>query len=248
MRCYAGSVLTRVLLVAALAAWPAAAAKPKALSSNAVSASQLAEAERLYRDLEYGEAAARFAAFGTDASRSAPERASALAWAGLSRAQDGAFDEADRFFAEAVALDDAVALPDHAPPKVKAQLERARAAAVEANQPAPVIPPPSPSPLPPPVVGAGTPSVAPPPPSMPLLIGAGVSFAAGAAAFGGSAILGVAVADNAAIANDPSEFQSVSKAALDEANGQLAVALALGAAGVALVGLGAGLGAFAFPE
>lgn len=198
------------------------------------------EGQRLYRDLEFDQAIFRFEEAARVIDREPKERARAFAWLGLAYAQVGDFDSARRAFRSAVLFDIETTLPEMAPPKVTEILEEERRER-RAQAPATVAPgPKTPAPA----------QEAAPAPSDDASAGGGDALwwfagggvaAAGATALVGSAVFGALSFSSLQVAEDPKQFQDVSKRALDDANLQLGVAASLAATGVVLTGAGAAL-------
>lgn len=184
------------------------------------------EGVRLYRELDYEAALARFAELSARPELAPTDKAEALVWLGLCLAGTGDLDAARRTFKAAVGTDGAAQLPTTTAvsPRVQALFEEV-AAEVRAK-PAPPPPPP-----PPPAVDTGAP--------LPLVPSGLVAL--GLIAAGGGAVLAVVAMDSLAQAQDPDAFQDEAKAALDAANAQGVSAGILLVAGAGLIGTGTAL-------
>ncbi len=203
-----------------------AAGAPAATVDNATFKEGLAA----YNDIEYEDAITRFAAAAEDPSLSTKDKATVLAWLGVTHGQLGHFDEAKTAFDAAVALDVDVSIDTMLPPKVQEVLEASRttererlaaAAATTTETPGPVTEPAGELPV--------------------LLIAGGAIAATGAVVLvAGVAAIGLSAATASGL-GDANEFQSVIKERLDAANLQLGVGYGLTAVGLGLVGVGGAL-------
>lgn len=177
------------------------------------------EGKRLYFDLEFELAVFRFRAAARSEGLAPKERALVYAWLGLSYAQVAEMESAREAFADAVALDLDVSLPQEAspPPKALQLLEEARAEAKEKAS-APAAPStPEPVAAGPPAAKAAAVEGAPSAGLGPaLLAGGGVAAALGVLALGAGATLGV-IALSTADEGNAAAFQDDAAALKDDA-------------------------------
>ncbi len=182
---------------------------------------------RFYKETEYELAMVQFQATSTRPDLTDADRALVLLWIGLSHAGLGNSDAAQRSFQQALEADPAVVLPPALPPAIVAQIEAQRVEVVAAKKAAPTT--------------TLTTPTAPAASSDAPVLGIGVSAAGGALIVVGG-VMAALSAGALATANDPTQFQSDAKSALDTANGAavaagvlLPLGVAVTAGGVALV-------------
>jgi tetratricopeptide (TPR) repeat protein len=239
------------------------AAVASALTTNA----SFQIGQTLYDELEFEQAVIYFEAASAEPTLTTQERATVLVWRGLCEAQAGHLDRAQVAFIRALALDDTVALPVEAPPKVVTALEMARAVAQARRDQLGTDAEPRPPPDPPPPtddsvtastttnppVSTTTTSAAPDAPASeaseastttatttawPMLsIGLVSAAAVGAVVAAGA---GVYTLERHGTAANPQTAHAPATTALGEANAAFVVAQAVGA-GAVLLGVGGAL-------
>lgn len=184
---------------------------------------------KLYDQLEYEQAVFRFQEVTLRPGLSPEDRATALAWLGLSYAGAGNPDAATRAFSDAARASAAVTLPVEVSPSLQQLFDDAKADVAAHPLPAPAVGPTTGVGPAAPVSGGAAPS--------PVVPGVGVAVG-GAALFGGVALAAVSAVTYGG-AQDKRLFQQDAKSALDTANVELGAAYLLIPAGLVVGGVSA---------